>query len=288
MRAAWISNSGHSILRVTPSTSRTIGRVDWKSTNSSGSITANGSAPRLPARNVSAEVADSPASFQPLKAQTSAGARSPSGRRSQRSGCMDSPYRVRGVRAVSVHRRRARQPGHDRRPAGRRRGRRRLRLLAQGPAAGALRRAVSRARAARPHGRDAGARVPRRRPARRALRARRSRARGRPGGSLPRRAADRGARRSRAPRRPTRRRSCPSPTATWTSSTASSSTWRARSTTRLTAACWSGCSATAHCGRSGAAPRARGRPPRLPRRPAGAHGRGRHARARMRASCTRV
>ena len=47
--------------------------------------------------NASAEVADSPASFQPLNAQTSAGARSPSGRRSQRSGCIDPPYRVRPV-----------------------------------------------------------------------------------------------------------------------------------------------------------------------------------------------
>ena len=37
---------------------------------------------------MSAEEADSPASFQPLKAHTSAGARSPSGRRSQRSGCI--------------------------------------------------------------------------------------------------------------------------------------------------------------------------------------------------------
>ena len=41
IRTAWISNSGQSIVRVTPSTSRTIGRVDWKSTNSSGSIVAN-------------------------------------------------------------------------------------------------------------------------------------------------------------------------------------------------------------------------------------------------------
>ena len=39
---------------------------------------------------VSADVADSPASFQPLNAQTSAGARSPSGRRSQRRGCIGS------------------------------------------------------------------------------------------------------------------------------------------------------------------------------------------------------
>src|SRR3954471_15352770 len=39
---------------------------------------------------VSAEVADSPASFQPLNAQTSAGARRPSGRRSHRNGCIAS------------------------------------------------------------------------------------------------------------------------------------------------------------------------------------------------------
>src|SRR5215204_3942310 len=80
--------SGHSITRCSPPESRTVGRVDWKSTNSSGSITAKRSAPRPAPRNVSAEEADSPASFQPLKAHTSAGARSPSGRRSQRSGCM--------------------------------------------------------------------------------------------------------------------------------------------------------------------------------------------------------
>ncbi len=95
MRTAWISNSGQSIVRVTPSSRRTIGRVVWKSTNSSGSIRAKDSAPRLPAMKVRAEVADSPASFQPLKAHTSAGARSPSGRRSQRSGCMNPRYRVR-------------------------------------------------------------------------------------------------------------------------------------------------------------------------------------------------
>src|ERR687895_2538344 len=80
--------SGHSIARECPSTSRTVGRVAWKSTNSSGSITAKRSARRPAPRNVSAEVADSPASFQPLKAHTRAGARSPSGRRSQRSGCI--------------------------------------------------------------------------------------------------------------------------------------------------------------------------------------------------------
>src|SRR5829696_2380539 len=80
--------SGQSIARCWPSTSRTVGRVAWKSTNSSGSITAKRSAPRPAPRNVSADEADSPASFQPLKAHTSAGARSPSGRRSQRSGCI--------------------------------------------------------------------------------------------------------------------------------------------------------------------------------------------------------
>ena len=85
------------LVRVTPSSRRTMGRVDWKSTKSSGSMLAKDSAPRLPAMKVRAEVADSPASFQPLNAHTSAGARSPSGRRSQRSGCIDSRYRVRCV-----------------------------------------------------------------------------------------------------------------------------------------------------------------------------------------------
>ena len=51
-------------------------------------MTAKRSAPSAAPRNVSADEADSPASFQPLKAHTSAGARSPSGRRSQRSGCI--------------------------------------------------------------------------------------------------------------------------------------------------------------------------------------------------------
>ena len=88
--------------RVTPSSRRTIGRVDWKSTNSSGSIRAKRSAPRLPATKVRADVADSPASFQPLNAQTRAGARSPSGRRSQRSGCIAPRYRVRLVAQYGV------------------------------------------------------------------------------------------------------------------------------------------------------------------------------------------
>src|ERR671911_1759845 len=80
--------SGQSIARSPSSTSRTVGRVAWKSTNSSGSITAKRSAPSPAPRKVSADDADSPASFQPLKAHTRAGARRPSGRRSQRSGCI--------------------------------------------------------------------------------------------------------------------------------------------------------------------------------------------------------
>src|SRR5829696_387221 len=87
-RASCTSMSGHSIRRWWLPDSRTVGRVDWKSTNSSGSITAKRSAPSPAPRKVSAEEADSPASFQPLNAQISAGARSPSGRRSQRSGCI--------------------------------------------------------------------------------------------------------------------------------------------------------------------------------------------------------
>src|ERR1700754_4817153 len=45
-------------------------------------------APSPAPRKVSADEADSPASFHPLKAQTRAGARSSSGRRSQRNGCI--------------------------------------------------------------------------------------------------------------------------------------------------------------------------------------------------------
>ena len=47
-------------------------------------------APRPTPTNCRAADAASPASFQPLNAHTSAGARSPSGRRSQRSGCIRS------------------------------------------------------------------------------------------------------------------------------------------------------------------------------------------------------
>src|SRR3954465_423882 len=74
--------------RVRPLRRRTVGRVAWKSTNSSGSIVAKRSASRAVPRKERAAVADSPASFQPLNAHTRAGALRPSGRRSQRRGCI--------------------------------------------------------------------------------------------------------------------------------------------------------------------------------------------------------
>src|SRR3954447_25748323 len=74
--------------RVSPPCRRTGGRGDWKSTKSPGAIVAKREASSAVARKVSAAVADSPASFQPLKAHTRAGALRPSGRRSQRRGCI--------------------------------------------------------------------------------------------------------------------------------------------------------------------------------------------------------
>src|SRR3712207_6641604 len=65
---------------------RTFGRVAWKSKNSSGSMRAKRSAPSDDATNSTAAEAASPASFQPLNAHTSAGARRPSGRLSHSSG----------------------------------------------------------------------------------------------------------------------------------------------------------------------------------------------------------
>src|SRR3954466_5695291 len=62
------------------------GRVAWKSVKSSGSICAKRVALWLAPRNWTAAEAASPASFQPLNAQTSAGARRPSGRRSHTRG----------------------------------------------------------------------------------------------------------------------------------------------------------------------------------------------------------
>src|SRR3954454_18989136 len=87
-RASYTSISGQMISRERPSTSRTLGRVSWKLTNSSASIVAKRVASYCAPRKVRALVADSPASFQPLKAHTSAGARRPSGRCSQRNGCI--------------------------------------------------------------------------------------------------------------------------------------------------------------------------------------------------------
>src|SRR5919197_4824650 len=74
--------------RVRPSTSLILGRVAWKSKKSSGSIRAKRVAPSDEPRNCKAADAASPASFHPVNAQTSAGARKPSGRCSQMRGCI--------------------------------------------------------------------------------------------------------------------------------------------------------------------------------------------------------
>src|ERR687888_368724 len=74
--------------RVRPSTSLIFGRVAWKSKKSSGSMRAKRVAPRDEPRNCSAAEAASPASFHPVNAHTSAGARRPSGRCSQMRGCI--------------------------------------------------------------------------------------------------------------------------------------------------------------------------------------------------------
>src|SRR3954451_4722990 len=62
------------------------GRVAWKSVKSSGSICAKRVASCEAPTNWTAAEAASPASFQPLNAQMSAGARRPSGRRSHTRG----------------------------------------------------------------------------------------------------------------------------------------------------------------------------------------------------------
>src|SRR5215213_4004023 len=87
-RAANTSTSGQVISRVRPSVKATRGRVAWKSKNSSGSIVAKRDAFSDAPTNCSAAEAASPASFHPLKAQTRAGARRPSGRLSHRRGCI--------------------------------------------------------------------------------------------------------------------------------------------------------------------------------------------------------
>src|ERR687888_2592438 len=74
--------------RVRPSISLIFGRVAWKSKKSSGSMRAKRVAPSDEPRNCSAAEAASPASFHPVNAHTSAGARRPSGRCSQMRGCI--------------------------------------------------------------------------------------------------------------------------------------------------------------------------------------------------------
>ena len=247
---------------------------------------------RAPApRNVSADEADSPASFQPLNAHTSAGARSPSGRRSQRSGCIpvhgsgrvarSRPPRAPSSGVVSV--------GGAQRAAPRRRGRRRLRVHAQGPADRADRaRRTSRSSCA-----TAQARCPRacsatptcspgassaatscacsgrverfRDELQVEVRAIERAEDGRPGGVPPGR-LPRPRRARRLPRAP-----------------------RARGPrARATARCWSACSGDARAARRVAARAVHARrPPRLPRRAARAHRRGRRRSRSRPASCTR-
>src|SRR3954454_14933141 len=76
------------IERVRLSGISTVGRWDWKSKKSSGSTRAKRVAPREDPTMLSAAAAASPASSQPVNAHTSAGARRPSGRRSQIKGCI--------------------------------------------------------------------------------------------------------------------------------------------------------------------------------------------------------
>ena len=145
-----ISTSGHSTLRVRPSMSLIFGRVAWKSKNSSGSMRAKRVAPSDEPRNCSAADAASPASFQPVNAQTSAGARRPSGRCSQISGCIRFTVHHGFVPSAELPRRSA---PRRRRCATMRPGdevERRLRLHAQGSPHRPHGDAVPRARAARP------------------------------------------------------------------------------------------------------------------------------------------
>src|SRR3954451_8387211 len=106
-RAAQISTSGHSISRWRPSTRWIFGRVAWKSKNSSASRRAKRVAPSWAPRNWTAADAASPASFHPVKAPTSAGARRPSGRLSQMRGCIEptvhnAPMATAAVRAIAT------------------------------------------------------------------------------------------------------------------------------------------------------------------------------------------
>ena len=68
--------SGHSIRRVSPAVSVIVGRVDWKSKYSSGSIVATSSESSESPIAASAVDAAAAASFQPRKAQTMTGERS--------------------------------------------------------------------------------------------------------------------------------------------------------------------------------------------------------------------
>ncbi len=285
--------------RVCPSLSVIVGRLAWKSKNSSGSSSATTSASSEPASVSSAVEAAAAASFQPRNAQTRTGERSSGTSPSQRSASIRFSLRqcgpagpeggVRGGhqdRPMEAARNLAPVPrpgGPDRRRADARAELPRpLRVRPQGPPDGAQRLPLPGARAARPQRLDPGAGLPRGRPDRRPLRARR-RGRGQgPGGALPRPAQRRARGRPQArsgrgrpgrvpplrlprprgagglprapdPRGPRRRAS------------------RRRRAGALHRACRGRVPARAVHAR---------RAPRLPRRPARAHGRGRHARNR--------
>ena len=283
--------TGHCSSRVCPSTSWMRGRVAWKSKNSSGSICAKRVAPSEAPKKRSAADAASPASFHPVNAQTSAGARSPSGRLSQISGCIKrtvAPSASRSIIMGSWPHPHARRPD-DRHAARRRRAAGRPGVHAQGAPGLARRHAVPRARAARPHRRDprrACSATPTSRP--RASSAATSSGSRAASSASATSCSSTCARSPTRPRpRPTRPRSCRSPTATSTSSTASSSTSRARSTTRATPACSRAARPTTRCARSGAARRARAAAT-TPTSAACSSTRSPSARSRSRpASCTR-
>ena len=241
--------------------SRIVGRLTWKSKNSSGSTRATTCGverlprpPRAPssrrwrrrssprtrrrARVIGAKEAHPPTSTDPLCDPTANGAPGRPVRRI-RIGGVEAAAKVNpvpdagAVTGIAAGRLAAAGPAV----------RRALRLRAQGPADRPQRLQLPRGRAARPQRHDPGARLPRRRPDRRPLRARRRDPGPRPGrafqGVAGRR--DRVDERSSSPEASTQPSSCPPPIARSRSWRGSSSTWRGKSTTRLSRRWSSGC-----------------------------------------------
>ena len=113
--------------RVRPSSRLTCGRVAWKSTKPSGSMSPKRVAPQSRARYPPASVAPWPPSFQPRKAATSTGSRSVGRSRDPKLGTVHAvsllaPPSGRGGRQ-SVHTTRDRERPDRRRPAARARAR---------------------------------------------------------------------------------------------------------------------------------------------------------------------